>query len=137
MGIFRRAAARSEERFWSALRTEPGERRIDYAHLAIVFDSGERPGTAFLTDRRFIWMTPQGAVGLELRLQDCDGWAPPEARPDGLVVGFAPRAGAPAEPLLLCPQNPRSSANRQLARSFFGSMKSELGRIHPEWQAED
>ena len=135
VGLFQRAANRSQERVWSSVVTEHGEQRIDYAHLVAAFDHADRPGTAFLTDRRFAWVTPQGGVGLNFWLTDCAGWARPKARPNqpGLVVVFPPAPGEEPAPLVLYAQQPRSAANRHLAARFFESVISQLAVVHPDW----
>lgn len=129
-----RAGERRERHAWAGVRLLPGETPVNYAHLVIAFTDGDQPGTAFLTDRRFLWRSPTGNE-FDCELELCGGWAVREDRPGqvGLATGFSRKPGEEPAALLLFPQQPRSAANRVLARQFFEAMIRQLGVVHPEW----
>lgn len=137
MGFVNRHALKREDQVWRNVPLAPDERRIDYAHLVAAV-SEDVPGTALLTDRRFLWLDQGGAVRMDFRLAQCGGFATTNARPGqtGFVVGFATSPGEEPAPLVLFPQQARSSANCRLAASFFSKMVEQLRLIHPEWDAQ-
>lgn len=136
MGFVKRYASKREDQVWRNVPLAPGEQRIDYAHLVAAV-STDVPGTALLTDRRFLWLDQSGSVRMDFELSRCGGFATTDARPGqtGLVLGFSMSPDGEPEPFVMFPQQPRSSANRQLAAAFFSNVVSQLRIVHPEWGA--
>lgn len=134
MGFLKRGSARSQQATWKQVDLESGERPINYAHLVIAFDDYDQPGTAFLTNQRVLWRSPIGSR-FDLPLEVCAGWATRHDRPGQLGFGLGARQSPDAEPaaLLLYPQQPKSAANRLLAKGFFEALIAELVRVHPQW----
>jgi hypothetical protein len=134
MGFLKRASERSQQAIWEQVDLGAGERPINYAHLVIAFDHYDQPGTAFLTDQRMLWRSPTGNR-FEFPLEACAGWATRHDRPGQLGFGLGARQSPDRDPvpLLLYPQQPRSKANRLLAKGFFEALIAELDRVHPEW----
>ena len=75
MGFVKRHAAKREDQVWRNVLLVPGERRVDYAHLVAAV-SEDVPGTALLTDRRFLWLDPAGTVRMDFSLADCGASQP-------------------------------------------------------------
>lgn len=137
MGLFKRAAERSSDKLWSSLPPLGIlEERVDYAHVVMALDEGDRRGTAFLTNQRLFWQQPDGR-SVSFDLADCVGFSIRDDRPG--QSGIAPVFHLPGEGeafrMSLYPQN-SGKANRLLAADFVQAVARELLEHHPEWKKE-